>query len=252
MSTTNGLPSEILEALAKSNLTGGQRRIIDTVWLLQDKTIGSLDVALFTGLTQRHVILNLNRLEKYKVIQRRYEENKKIGRGVKPSTVINMNFKEWEVPYNPRIKVHVEGSLSDDKGTQRDQPLPEKVHVEGSLSVDNNNLPKQPVEPSKKEEKEKKLTFGVGKNVLLTPEEYDKLEEKFGHAETLLKIDKLSTYMGSRNKKYKSHYLTILNWSFRENENVNKGGNYGTYRPKNQGLSGQKSAGAFSDVEENT
>jgi len=51
--------------------------------------------------------------------------------------------------------------------------------------------------------------YGEFKNVKLTEEEYKKLEEK----NLLPYIEKLSAYMKSKGKRYKSHYATILTWS---------------------------------------
>jgi hypothetical protein len=48
--------------------------------------------------------------------------------------------------------------------------------------------------------------------VLLTEEEYKKLVDRFGEEETNNYITKLNNYIGSKGKKYKSHYFTILNW----------------------------------------
>ena len=54
-----------------------------------------------------------------------------------------------------------------------------------------------------------KNIYGELKNVLLTDEEYHKLEQ----ANLLPYIEKLSSYIASKGKKYKSHYATILTWS---------------------------------------
>lgn len=55
--------------------------------------------------------------------------------------------------------------------------------------------------------------------VLLSKLEYDNLVQKLGVDKTAEYIDKLNNYIMSRGKqrKYKSHYHTILNWSRREN-----------------------------------
>lgn len=63
----------------------------------------------------------------------------------------------------------------------------------------------------KKNIKEKKY-YGEFENVLLTDEEYEKLEQ----ANLLNFIERLSSYIASTGKKYKSHYATILNWSRKE------------------------------------
>lgn len=52
------------------------------------------------------------------------------------------------------------------------------------------------------------------KNVLLSNEEYNKLEKN----NLLSYIEKLSSYIASTGKKYKSHYATILNWSRKDNK----------------------------------
>lgn len=49
--------------------------------------------------------------------------------------------------------------------------------------------------------------------VLLTSDEFSKLKEKFGEAQTQELIDRLNNYIGSKGAQYKSHYHTILNWS---------------------------------------
>lgn len=61
-----------------------------------------------------------------------------------------------------------------------------------------------------------KERYGEFKNVLLTPEEYAKLEK----SNLLTYIDKLSSYIASKGKKYKSHYATILNWSRDDKKDV--------------------------------
>lgn len=65
------------------------------------------------------------------------------------------------------------------------------------------------------EEEIKKNKYGEFKNVLLTDEEYHKLEK----SNLLPYIEKLSSYIASKNKKYKSHYATILTWARKDNSN---------------------------------
>ena len=55
-------------------------------------------------------------------------------------------------------------------------------------------------------------------SVLLTLEEHQKLIEKFGEGETKTYIENLNNYIGSKGKKYKSHYFTILSWSKKDNK----------------------------------
>ena len=60
-----------------------------------------------------------------------------------------------------------------------------------------------------------KREYGEFKNVLLTDDEYKKLE----NANLILYIERLSSYIASTGKKYKSHYATILNWSRKDKTN---------------------------------
>ena len=57
--------------------------------------------------------------------------------------------------------------------------------------------------------------MGEFENVLLSEEELEKLKERFPY-DWQEKIDRLSVYMKSKGKRYKSHYATILNWARRD------------------------------------
>lgn len=59
--------------------------------------------------------------------------------------------------------------------------------------------------------------YGEFKNVKLTKNEYNKLKEN----NLLPYIEKLSAYMKSKGKQYKSHYATILNWSRKDKSSNN-------------------------------
>ena len=57
-----------------------------------------------------------------------------------------------------------------------------------------------------------KHKHGEFKNVLLTDEEYTKLQERFPH-DYSERIENLSEGIARKGYKYKSHYLAILNWA---------------------------------------
>ena len=65
-----------------------------------------------------------------------------------------------------------------------------------------------------------KKNFGEFKNVKLTSDEFEKLQNKFPDYKS--KIEDLSCYIESKGKKYKSHYSTILMWD-RKNMKETKG-----------------------------
>ena len=73
-----------------------------------------------------------------------------------------------------------------------------------------------------------KEKFGEFENVLLTKEELSKLKSRLGE-QTDSYIERLSNYIESTGKRYKSHYATILNWIQKDIQNNNIGGeNYET------------------------
>ena len=57
-----------------------------------------------------------------------------------------------------------------------------------------------------------KEKFGEFENVFLSSDEFQKLKSKLG-TETESYIERLSSYIASSGKKYKSHYATILSWT---------------------------------------
>ena len=87
------------------------------------------------------------------------------------------------------------------------------------------------IEKEKETEKEKELErdnssptpspkptrhkYGMYKNVLLSDEDYQKLQEEFPH-DYSERIDRLSEYIASTGKSYKSHLATIRAWARKE------------------------------------
>lgn len=63
-----------------------------------------------------------------------------------------------------------------------------------------------------KKEKAVKEKYGEFENVLLTKEEYQKLLDRFP-SDLKPRIEKLSGYVASTGKAYKSHYATIIMWA---------------------------------------
>ena len=79
-------------------------------------------------------------------------------------------------------------------------------------SVGEDSLDDAPPTPSPKPTRHK---YGMYKNVLLSDEDYQKLQEEFPH-DYSERIDRLSEYIESTGKKYKSHLATIRAWSRKE------------------------------------
>ena len=74
------------------------------------------------------------------------------------------------------------------------------------------------IKKDKKDKKEKRYimpAMGEFKNVHLTEEELEKLQRQFPY-DWQERIERLSQYMASKGKRYKSHYATILTWARKE------------------------------------
>ena len=56
--------------------------------------------------------------------------------------------------------------------------------------------------------------------VFLLKNEYSKLVEKFGEPNTKERIAALNDYIGSKGRKYRSHYHTILTWARKESKDA--------------------------------
>lgn len=74
------------------------------------------------------------------------------------------------------------------------------------------SVPESPPPPAKP----KKHKHGEYQNVLLTDDELQKLQEAFPDWEE--RIERLSGYIASTGKKYKSHYATIRNWAKKDQQ----------------------------------
>jgi predicted phage replisome organizer len=97
--------------------------------------------------------------------------------------------------------------------------LPEVCHV---MSRDSHATDiEEDKEIDREEEKEKnnkpsKHKYGEYSNVLLSDEELAKLKSEFSDWEA--RIERLSSYMASTGKRYKSHLATIRNWARKDRE----------------------------------
>ena len=82
------------------------------------------------------------------------------------------------------------------------------------------------VESSVVEDKPPRQTrhkYGQYNNVLLSDEDYEKLQEEFPN-DYEMRIERLSEYIASTGKSYKSHLATIRAWARKDKEKAPKGG----------------------------
>ena len=135
-----------------------------------------------------------------------------------PSGVVVI--KHWKINnqiqkdrYTPTVYTEEYQSLyiKDNKAyTETDRECIQSVsEMDTQISIDKNRLDKN----SRGGEKH---AHGFFANVLLTDEEMQKLEAEIPNYEEY--IEKLSHYIESNGKKYKSHYATILMWHRKDRE----------------------------------
>ena len=92
--------------------------------------------------------------------------------------------------------------------TSRQKPSnPPDKNVGGNNTRENNTR-----------ESARKQAYGELHNVFLTNEELKRLIQRFNAPAVQRTIDRLSCYMESCGKKYKSHYATLLNWLKEDSE----------------------------------
>jgi len=100
--------------------------------------------------------------------------------------------------------------IAYNENTEKYECLTNVKQMLNQYSIEENSIDKNSIEY--KEKNNKKEKYGEFKNVLLTDEEYSKLKDK----NLLDFIERLSSYIASKGKQYKSHYATILNWARNE------------------------------------
>ena len=107
-------------------------------------------------------------------------------------------------------------------GTQNDTQNDTQIITQDmtqSITQNVNILKTRNKKPETRNKKEIiKEKFGEFENVLLSANELQKLKSKLG-AETESYIERLSSYIASSGKRYKSHYATILSWTQKDAKN---------------------------------
>lgn len=78
----------------------------------------------------------------------------------------------------------------------------------------------EPEPPAPKKTKPVKHRYGEYKNVLLSDDELEKLKAEYPDIKE--RIERLSSYVASTGKSYKSHYATIRNWARKDAEKPGK------------------------------
>jgi hypothetical protein len=95
--------------------------------------------------------------------------------------------------------------------------------LELELELEREDICASPAE-STKPSAPQKHKYGEYKNVLLTDEEYEKLQDEFPN-DYEERIERLSSYIASKGAKYKNHLATIRNWARKDNNEITVGAN---------------------------
>lgn len=90
----------------------------------------------------------------------------------------------------------------------------------------------EPEPPAPKKTKPVKHKYGEYKNVLLSDDELEKLKAEY--PDYLDRIERLSSYVASTGKSYKSHYATIRNWARKDAEKPGRKEIVPSWMKKNQ------------------
>lgn len=106
--------------------------------------------------------------------------------------------------------------LENNSGNNVTESYPELLEIE--IEIDKELEIELKIE-KEIDKKQKKKKFGEFSNVLLTEQELEKLKEKYPH-DYLQRIERVSGYVASTGKSYKSHYATIISWARKDEQNV--------------------------------
>lgn len=102
--------------------------------------------------------------------------------------------------------------------TENAKSILQNYKMEVVKKQNQNSKTKKPIPDNKTNNKtDNKHNYGEFENVLLSDEEYEKLKKKFP-TDYPRRIEDLSVYIKSKNKKYSSHYAIILAWARKNND----------------------------------
>lgn len=134
------------------------------------------------------------RMEKEAIKRREYSESRRKNKNAKKNISTSCDNTHKETYVGTYVETYVE-TYDDDM----------------SLHMGNGNR-----NGNKDSKKVVKHKYGMYNNILLTDEELEKLKAEYPDWQE--RIDRLSEYVASSGKSYKSHYATIRAWARRESK----------------------------------
>ena len=132
--------------------------------------------------------------------------------------------REYQKEYRKKQKlIAVKGESGEDKCLRKHlhehnvNSLEEDIEEEKEIERDIEDIIPDSAEPeTPAPKKPSKHKYGEYKNVLLTDDELEKLKAEYPDIKD--RIERLSSYVASTGKSYKSHYATIRNWARKDAE----------------------------------
>jgi len=130
-------------------------------------------------------------------------------------------YRTWERHQQIRAK---HSKYPDPDGVQASESNGNHLqsNVPENREYENTRIENTDIKCNQKKTAGNKKPYGHFKNVLLTDDEYKKLQDKFG-VELSDHIETLSLGIASKGYRYKDHYATILNWDRREHAKARRG-----------------------------
>lgn len=200
------LANELWDAKARTNFTAYEGRVFAVVvrqtygWSRKSWGISLSFFSEATGIDRSNVRRTLQRLERRRIILANRDK-------FRTQYGVQKDWTQW----------------LDGMSLTGVQPHPSSVRGLPTPPSGSNRTPKvgsnrTPKENNKAINLKRYITlpFLEFQDVHLTQDEYDKLITRFGQKQTHDLIERLSNYMGSKGKRYKSHYRTILIWAARD------------------------------------
>ena len=170
-----------------SNETGYNK---DTIERLLDRFENVHNVINFSKDTKEVLLINWHKYNWTKSVDFRKALKKEI------DNVKNGKFRAFLMDLYEGVKTVSTPSI-DGVGTT-DTVTDTDIYINKSINISN------------------KHKYGEYKNVLLTDDELQKLKDEYSDYQD--RIERLSSYVASTGKAYKSHYATIRNWARRDKE----------------------------------
>ena len=219
------MPNDIFEAILAAELTGGEIKVLLAVirqtlgFNVTEKPISVSQLQSMTGLAKGVTYRALTMLKNRNIV------NVVKQSGNNPQIVsINADVSTWQGVTLVKHKCSTEETQSVPCKKHKCSTEETQVFHVGNTSVlpvehilykdnikDNfKDREKTVADAPPPPAKPRKHKFGEYQNVLLTDEEYQKLKAEMPNADDY--IERLSSYVASTGKSYKSHFATIRNW----------------------------------------